>query len=227
MRRHAYFTNNDRLFTIKVALFSLLGVWVIFFVIPGIEFMLRDVQKLLIRPIELAQPVIRPVPPPPPQPEKKIKKVKVRDMAKPKLKTPTPKTPAPTKIKAALSLDMMSFTDGDFALNFDIEQALADTDFVFQLEDVQQAPIVIKRVNPFYPFKAKDRGIEGEVTLYFVVDFDGSVRSDTIEVSEATPAGIFDLSAVKAVKQWIFEPGKRDGKPVPVLMTVTLVFNLT
>jgi protein TonB len=201
MRRHAYFSSNSRLFYLRVTGFSLLGVWFIFFAIPAVEHMLRDVQKFLVRPVNVAVPVIRPVPPPPPQPEKKIKKVRVRDLAKPKLKTPTPKTPAPAKIKASLSLDMLNLTEGDFALNFDIEQSLADTDFVFQLEDVQQAPVVIKRVNPFYPFKAKDRGIEGEVTLYFVVNQDGSVRRETVEVTESNPVSIFADSSYSPLTQ--------------------------
>jgi periplasmic protein TonB len=227
MRRHAYFVNNNCVFYIRIGAFSLLFVGLIFFVLPALEHMLRDVQRLLVRPVELRPPVVRPLPPPPPQLEKEMKKVKVRDLAKPKLRTPTPKTPAPAKIKATLSLDMMNLPQGDFALNFDVEQSLADTDFVFQLEDVQQAPAVIKRVDPFYPFKAKERGIEGEVTVYFVVNQDGTVRPETVEVTDARPSGIFDDSAIRAVSQWFFEPGKRDGKPVPVLMTVTLVFNLT
>lgn len=227
MRRRAFFSGNSRLFYFRITVYSLLGVGIIFFAMPALELMLRDAQKVFIRPVEVTVPVVRPVPPPPPQPEKIVKKVKVRGLAKPKLRIPTPKTPAPAKINASLPVETMNLSEGDFTLNFDMAPSVTDTDFVFQLEDVHQAPVVLKRVTPLYPFKAKDRGIEGSVTLYFVINPDGRVRTETIEVMEADPVGIFEDSAIHAVEKWLFEPGKRDGTPVPVLMTVTVVFNLT
>jgi TonB family protein len=35
-----------------------------------------------------------------------------------------------------------------------------------------------------------------------------------------------DEAAVRAASQWRFEPGRRDGKPVPVLITVEMTFAL-
>ena len=35
-----------------------------------------------------------------------------------------------------------------------------------------------------------------------------------------------DDEAVKAAKQWQFEPGRKDGKPVAVLVTIELTFTM-
>jgi len=44
-------------------------------------------------------------------------------------------------------------------------------------------------------------------------------------VTTSLDAGL-DQEAIKAVKQWRFEPGTKDGKPVPVLMTIEMTFTL-
>jgi protein TonB len=228
MRRYAYFSSNSLHFHLRMLLLSVLGAAFIFILIPLVEQALRQVNSMInVRPVEVQRAIVRPIPPPPPQLEKEVKRIKVRSVAKPKIRTKTQRTIAPAKIKASLSLDMMSKAVGDFALNFDVEPTLEDTELIFQLEEVQQAPVVIKKVNPIYPFKAKDRGVEGEVVLFFVVGSDGAVQEDTIEISEAKPGVVFNEAAVNAVKQWRFEPGRMNKQPVAVLMTVTLVFNLS
>jgi TonB family protein len=35
-----------------------------------------------------------------------------------------------------------------------------------------------------------------------------------------------DAEAVKAVKQWVFDPGTKDGKAVPVLVQIEMSFSL-
>ena len=35
-----------------------------------------------------------------------------------------------------------------------------------------------------------------------------------------------DQAALEAAAQWIFEPGKRDGRPVDVLVTIAIAFTL-
>lgn len=55
-------------------------------------------------------------------------------------------------------------------------------------------------------------GVEGWVLLRFTLLPDGAVAD--IEVKEAHPAGLFEASAVEALRQWKFEPVERDGKKI-------------
>jgi TonB family protein len=80
----------------------------------------------------------------------------------------------------------------------------------------------LKTVNPVYPESARKRGIEGWVELAFTVQPNGSV--DEVEVRNASPADIFDESAVRAIRQWRFEPVVRNGEKVPQRALVRLRF---
>ena len=57
--------------------------------------------------------------------------------------------------------------------------------------------------------------------MLFVVDQDGRVDSPRVQKS-TNPE--FDRAALKAVKQWKFEPGKRNGEPVRFRMRVPITF---
>ena len=85
------------------------------------------------------------------------------------------------------------------------------------------APVLVKEVKPRYTSDAKDAKIQGVVTLECVVNADGSISD--VEVTKSLEAGL-DEEAIKAVKQWRFEPGKKDGKPVPVRITLEMTFTL-
>jgi TonB family protein len=85
------------------------------------------------------------------------------------------------------------------------------------------APVVVKQVKPQYTPEAKDAKIQGVVTLECVVESDGTIGD--VEVTTSLDAGL-DQEAIKAVKQWRFEPGTKDGKPVPVLITLEMTFTL-
>jgi TonB family protein len=69
-----------------------------------------------------------------------------------------------------------------------------------------------KTVNPVYPESARKRGVEGWVELAFTVKKNGTV--DDVEVRNASPASVFDDAAVRAVRQWRFEPVQRNGAAV-------------
>ena len=84
-------------------------------------------------------------------------------------------------------------------------------------------PVLIKEVKPKYTPEAKKAKIQGVVTLEGVVNTDGTIGD--VEVTTSLDAGL-DQEAIKAVKQWRFEPGTKDGKPVPVLITLEMTFTL-
>lgn len=80
----------------------------------------------------------------------------------------------------------------------------------------------IRMVDPVYPDTARKRGIEGWVELAFVVTVDGSVEN--VEVRNSTPGKTFDEAAIRAVRQWRFEPVERNGQKVPQRALVRLRF---
>ena len=57
-----------------------------------------------------------------------------------------------------------------------------------------------KRVEPEYPQSAIDNQLEGYVTLKFDLTESGS--TENIEIVQSFPQGVFDISAVEALKQW-------------------------
>ena len=75
----------------------------------------------------------------------------------------------------------------------------------------------LKRVRvttPDYPQSAMAQHISGSVTLEYSVDTRGEPRD--IHVVEATPPGVFDESAINAVKRWRYAPLLVDGTAVEV-----------
>jgi protein TonB len=78
------------------------------------------------------------------------------------------------------------------------------------LSDSDVLPLV--RVEPIYPRRANERGIEGWVYLRFTITTAGTVR-DPIVV-DADPANVFDRAATRAVLKWKYKPKMVDGKPV-------------
>ena len=84
-------------------------------------------------------------------------------------------------------------------------------------------PKILREVTP--TAEAEAAGIEGEVTLEAVVRADGSVSDVKVTKSLDTEYGL-DQQAVKGLEQWYFEPGRRDGKPVPVLLAIVMRFTL-
>ena len=81
------------------------------------------------------------------------------------------------------------------------------------------------RVNPQYPIRAEERGIEGWVELEFTISEAGTVKE--ARVIAAKPRGVFDRSALRAIKKWKYNPKVEDGKPVERPgVTVRLTFDL-
>jgi TonB family protein len=100
----------------------------------------------------------------------------------------------------------------------------------FQMEEVKVTdtkvtiPVLIHEVKPQYPMGARKAGIEGISQLKIQVLPDGSVGE--IQIMKSTGDSSLDEAAQKAVKQWKFKPGLIAGKPVPVMMTLSVKFEL-
>jgi protein TonB len=63
---------------------------------------------------------------------------------------------------------------------------------------------------PAFPMLARERGIDGWVDLQFTVRRDGTLADVTVIAAE--PAGVFEQSALDAVRRWRYQPIMRDGQ---------------
>lgn len=70
----------------------------------------------------------------------------------------------------------------------------------------------IFRVDPVYPDRLLNRGIEGFVDLLFDVNEIGATKN--VQVIGAEPPNLFNRSAIKAVSRWKYEPRVVDGQSV-------------
>jgi len=83
-------------------------------------------------------------------------------------------------------------------------------------------PTKLKAVPPVYPDAAVEARLEGVVILECLISPQGRVAE--INVLRGVP--LLEEAAIDAVRQWIYTPTLMDGVPVPVLMTVTVRFDL-
>jgi len=86
-------------------------------------------------------------------------------------------------------------------------------------------PKLVREVKPNYTAEAMRAQIEGLVELEIVVLTDGSVGRVSLVRSLDSRFGL-DEEAIRAVRNWRFEPGRRMGKAIPVRVGVELSFNL-
>jgi protein TonB len=86
-------------------------------------------------------------------------------------------------------------------------------------------PQPVARTSPEYPQKARARGISGHVTLGLLISDKGEVLR--VRVLESSPPGVFEQSAMDAVRSWRFEPARYREQTVKVWARQTLQFKLT
>ena len=94
---------------------------------------------------------------------------------------------------------------------------------VYLPSDQVTAPTATKTTKPAYTSEAMLRRIQGSVVLQVDVLPDGTVS--TVALVKSLDPGL-DEEAVKAVKQWRYSPGLKNGKPVTVRVEATLPFRL-
>ena len=77
---------------------------------------------------------------------------------------------------------------------------------------VSDMPVLLSEVRPVYPKEAKEKQLEGNVSLDVLIDDKGNVR----QVSVIEGLELFRSGAVEAMKKFKFKPARVDGKPVAV-----------
>ena len=85
--------------------------------------------------------------------------------------------------------------------------------------------IPLVRINPDYPQRALQRGLEGWVQVQFTITPTGTVK-DPIVV-DAMPKSVFDDAALKAIARWRYNPKVENGVAVErVGVQTRIVFQL-
>ncbi|MFA7236010.1 MAG: TonB family protein [Phycisphaeraceae bacterium] len=114
------------------------------------------------------------------------------------------------------------FLAGDFsptALKTIVSQS-ETSDALFGIDELDQKPRVISQASPTLNAEIR-RKAPGTVYVIFVVDQTGRVVDPQVQRSSDA---VFEKAALSAVKQWKFEPGKRNGQPVRFRMRVPITF---
>ncbi len=160
-------------------------------------------------------------PPPPPQEEKK-KEPEQED-----------KPPELTEVAPPLDLSQLelalnpntglseSAMGGDFAVKLNtVVSDSKSAEALFSIADLDEKPRVIYQPSPVLNKEVRQKA-PGTVYILFIVDQSGRVENPIVQKSTDT---VFEKPAMNAVKQWKFEPGKRNGQAVRFRMRVPISF---
>lgn len=192
---------------------------VLFFIILPLMQTIGDspVDDLLLQTVDTAN-----VPPPPPPPEPEQEKEQEKEPPPPDLAEEAPPLDL-SQLELALNPGGFSegWMGGDFAVKLNTVASQNDAmDEVFSMADLDQKPRVIYQPGPTLDGASRKKA-PGTVYILFIVDQRGRVENPVIQ--QATDP-VFEKPALAAVKQWKFEPGKRNGQSVRFRMRVPITF---
>lgn len=214
-RYYALYLWGRRLLAALIAV----GLTLLFFlVLPLIQTLTKPPgPDTLLHAMDTAQ-LNAPEPPPEPEPEK--------EEPEPEEEPPQLNEDAPpldlSQLELALNIGVSEgLLGGDFAVQLHTAAAQADdVDALFSVADLDQKPRPIYQPSPVLSKEAQKK-TPGTVYVIFIVDQQGRVENPQVQQSTDP---VFDKPALSAVKQWKFEPGKRNGQPVRFRMRVPITF---
>ncbi len=99
----------------------------------------------------------------------------------------------------------------------------ATAEQVYKVGGDVKAPKLIHQVEPQYSEAARDAHIEGTVVLSVIIGTEG--KASGFDVLKSLHPDL-DRNAIEAVRQWLFEPGTKNGKPVMVSAKIEINFRL-
>ncbi|MGH9650479.1 MAG: energy transducer TonB, partial [Terriglobales bacterium] len=93
----------------------------------------------------------------------------------------------------------------------------------FEITEDIEPPVPLDQPRPEYTAEAREKRREGVVVLRVEVGADGHVSN----VSVQNPLGMgLDEKALEAVRQWVYKPALKDGRPVAVQFDLSINFRL-
>jgi len=95
------------------------------------------------------------------------------------------------------------------------------------INQVDTAPVLVRRVDPVYPPLAQRMGLVGTVKINALIDETGSViRTEVLQASSAGRSSGFEKASQDAVVKWKYKPAVKEGTYVKVWMPVLVTFNI-
>ena len=216
---------NRSKFTVPVSLFSHAMIVLVIIALPLLAPALMP-TVFTSSAIPTIVSLVPPTPPPLPRPSSEVKRVQAEnpDLA-------PVEAPSEIKPEAPQDLDWQNeptsvvggtVTDGvDRVVGEAPPAPPARQDAVRPGGSIRQ-PQQIRKVDPIYPQMAILARIQGMVIIEATIGADGRVINARVLRSVSQ----LDQAALDAVRQWEYTPTLLNGEPVPVIMTVTVNFQL-
>ncbi|EDY80558.1 TonB family C-terminal domain protein [Verrucomicrobiia bacterium DG1235] len=138
-----------------------------------------------------------------------------------KIDKPEIETPPPLITIHQLEM-MITPGDGNVKVNTGWTAAVTakDTDMeIFLPSQLDQQPRVLVAANPLYPYSMK--GIDGEVTVEFIIEATGRVKRPRVIKSSHHQ---FEQAAINAVLKSKWQPGQKNGENVRTLVRLPINF---
>lgn len=101
--------------------------------------------------------------------------------------------------------------------------ALARATDEFPVSALDEPPRAKRQEPPIYPLGMRMAGVEGRVTVEFIVNKEGRI-ADAFILKSNNPW--FERPALDAIMKWTFSPGKKDGRPVFTRCQIDMPFML-
>lgn len=95
-------------------------------------------------------------------------------------------------------------------------------DVLAPVKDYDKPPRLIRQVKPTYPREAFAKKIEGVVIVELLIDANGRIAG--ARVTQSVP--LLDEAALVSVRQWLFEPAVKQGRPVATLAYAPISFRI-
>jgi protein TonB len=83
-------------------------------------------------------------------------------------------------------------------------------------------PVKVKHVDPVYPRVAADASIQGVVVIEAVIDSTGQVTQAVV----LSGVPLLNEAALDAVRRWQYSPTLVNGIPTPIVLVITVTFQL-
>jgi TonB family protein len=122
-----------------------------------------------------------------------------------------------------VNMPNLNSATGSWILNFSELHSDTENRRYTQQNVELSGPVPVQKVDPKYPPTLITERVSGEVILYAVIRRDGTV--DSIQLIRGIDQQL-DANAIKALRQWKFRPGAKQGTPVELEAIVHIPFRL-